>query len=124
MWETVLQFLILIPIIAYFAVQYLFNFWKRKGIPYVKSSNFELAWYHVPFFDYYAKIYNQLSGHKFGGCFTRFKPQIMIRDPELIKQILIKDFHYFHDRGGVSYDENEPITMHIFSAPGAVWKSK
>lgn len=54
----------------------------------------------------------------------RFTPKLMVRDPDLIKRILIKDFDRFRDRGDVTFDENEPITMHLFTASGDFWRSK
>uniref|UniRef100_A0AAT9UTR7 Cytochrome P450 6PW2 n=1 Tax=Maconellicoccus hirsutus TaxID=177089 RepID=A0AAT9UTR7_MACHI len=123
MWQTVFQVLLLAPLIAYLSLQYYYNYWKRKNIPYVESHVFDFQWYKEPAVEFYAEIYRRLEGHKFGGFFSRFTPRIMIRDPDLIKHILIKDFDHFHDRGGVSFDKNEPITMHMFSAPGNLWKN-
>lgn len=89
----------------------------------MESVPWNFDWYNLSLFDYYDKIYRQLSDHRFGGFFSRFSPKLMIRDPELIKRVLVKDFEYFHDRGDVIFDENEPITMHMFSAPGYFWRS-
>ncbi|XP_065206672.1 uncharacterized protein LOC135836028 [Planococcus citri] len=122
MWETAVQFLVLAPLIIYFGFDYYYNYWKRKHIPYVPSNILDLDWYNLPQGEYFTKIYHRLKGHKFGGFYARFAPKLMIRDPELIKHILIKDFDYFHDRGDTVFDENEPITTHMFSAPGPLWK--
>ena len=124
MWKITLILLFLIKLIAYLSVKYYYNYWKRKCIPYVDSYIFDFEWYKTPWTDYYSKIYHLLRGHKFGGCFSKFTPQLMIRDPQLIKHVLIKDFDYFQDRGDVSIDDNEPLTIHLFTAPGPLWKRK
>lgn len=38
------------------------------------------------------------------GIYLFFKPALLLRDPELIKRVLVTDFEHFHDRG-VHYDE-------------------
>uniref|UniRef100_A0AAT9UTH1 Cytochrome P450 6PW3 n=1 Tax=Maconellicoccus hirsutus TaxID=177089 RepID=A0AAT9UTH1_MACHI len=115
--------LVLLPMIIFWLIKYYYDYWKRRGIPYVESHPLDLDWYKSAGIDYYAKIYRQLEGHKFGGFFSRFAPKLMIRDPELIKNVLIKDFDYFHDRGDTTFDENEPLTMNMFSAPGTLWRN-
>jgi hypothetical protein len=41
--------------------------------------------------------YRMLDGHRYGGAFKFGKPALIIRDPELIKDILVRDFTSFHD---------------------------
>ena len=124
MWETICQFLLLVPLVVYFTIRYYYNYWQRKHIPCVESNIFDLQRYTLPAIEYCAKIYRQLDGHKFGGFYSGFNRKLVIRDPELIKRILIKDFHCFRDRGNVNFDENEPIAMDMFAASGIFWKSK
>lgn len=50
-------------------------------------------------------------------------PRLVIRDPELIKQITIKDFDHFMDHRGVIPDEGEPIfKKNLISLKGQKWK--
>ncbi|XP_065202850.1 cytochrome P450 6k1-like [Planococcus citri] len=124
MWVFVVQVLLsLTLLIIYFGLKYHYNHWKRKQIPYVASNVLDLDWYNLPEVKYYSQIYHRLEGHKFGGFYHKFVPKLMVRDPELVKRILIKDFDYFYKRGGsVIYDEKEPLTMHLFDAYGPFWK--
>jgi cytochrome P450 family 9 len=43
-------------------------------------------------------IYNKLKGHKYGGVYQFMKPGVLLRDPELIKMVTVKDFEHFMDR--------------------------
>ncbi|XP_065205804.1 uncharacterized protein LOC135835465 [Planococcus citri] len=124
MWLVVVQVLLSSTLlIIYFGLKYHYNHWKRKQIPYVASNALDLDWYNLPEVKYYSRIYHRLEGHKFGGFYHKFVPKLMVRDPELIKRILIKDFEYFNKRAGiVVHDEKEPLTMHMYHAHGPFWK--
>lgn len=42
-------------------------------------------------------LYNSFGDYKIGGFYDLMKPIFMLRDPEVIKQIAVKDFDYFMD---------------------------
>lgn len=44
-------------------------------------------------------IYNDAKGQKFVGAYMVARPVIVVRDMELAKNMLIKDFNSFRDRG-------------------------
>jgi hypothetical protein len=39
----------------------------------------------------------KLDGYKYGGAFKFRQPLLLIRDPEIVKSVLVKDFNSFHD---------------------------
>ena len=39
----------------------------------------------------------KLDGYKYGGVFNFGQPMLLIRDPEIVKNVLVKDFSRFHD---------------------------
>jgi hypothetical protein len=41
--------------------------------------------------------FRKLDGYKYGGLFKFSKPLLMLRDPDLIKNVLVRDFTSFHD---------------------------
>jgi hypothetical protein len=41
--------------------------------------------------------FRKLDGCKYGGLFKFSKPLLMVRDPDLIKNVLVRDFTSFHD---------------------------
>lgn len=114
--------------LIYLFVCYRLNYWNRKNVPSVPTNVFSsiisMFYLPTPLFNYYANIYNQMKGHKYGGCFSLLQPEFVVRDPEIIKHILVKDFEYFRDRGNVVFDEYDPITNHLFSSPAVLWKGK
>jgi cytochrome P450 family 9 len=54
-------------------------------------------------------MYNRLKGHKYGGVCEFLNPVIMLRDPELIKMVTVKDFEHFLDRRVPISEEAEPL---------------
>jgi cytochrome P450 family 6 len=52
-----------------------------------------------------------------------YKPVLIITDPELIQNVLIKDFNSFHDRPfPIDAAKRYPLIGHLFSARGQNWK--
>ncbi|GLG95811.1 Cytochrome P450 9c1 [Gryllus bimaculatus] len=50
-------------------------------------------------------------------------PFLWIRDPEIIKRVLVKDFAHFHDRGMAMDEEKNPLSANLFNLPGARWRA-
>ncbi|XP_075219352.1 putative cytochrome P450 6a14 [Lycorma delicatula] len=67
-------------------------------------------------------IYRSFPEEKYVGLFQLRNPSLLIRSPELIKQILVKDFMYFTDRGIYYDEEREPLTAHLVNLEGEKWK--
>lgn len=62
------------------------------------------------------------KGVKFGGVYWAFNPVLVLLDLKLIKQIMVKDFAYFTDRGAYHH-EKDPLTMNLFRMEGEAWKT-
>lgn len=116
-------------------VLYLLGTWnhhhfKKRNIPYVKplpffgnmrpaicSKNRE----HFP--DYILRMYRQLEDHPYGGAFSFMQPVIMLRDPELIKRVTVKDFEHFTDHRYFFDDATEPLWgKSLFNLSGERWR--
>lgn len=80
-------------------------YWKRKKIPSIKAKpligsiagifSFEKSIADF-FYDFYFD--ESTKGKPFVGIHMFHKPAIVIRDPELIKKLLVKDFASFSNR--------------------------
>ncbi|XP_011155385.2 cytochrome P450 9e2 [Solenopsis invicta] len=105
--------------------------WKNKGIPYMPNSlsSFIASW--KLFFGYTTLpehcqyVYNYFPDAKYFGTvdfFTPF-PIVIVRDPELIKNIAVKDFEHFTDHRSFIDETVEPLFgKNIFSLRGDRWK--
>ncbi|XP_065206696.1 uncharacterized protein LOC135836046 [Planococcus citri] len=73
--------------------------------------------------DAYRDVYEQHPSDRFFGVYSLHTPTVVIRDPELIKTVLVKDFSHFHDRGLPVDTEAEPMSRHLLNMAGDEWKN-
>ncbi|XP_023246794.1 probable cytochrome P450 6a14 isoform X1 [Copidosoma floridanum] len=104
-----------------------YNYWNKKGIPHDAPS--------IPFGNTVPVVTGKLSVGNllkesyekfkklpFHGVYIFYKPMLVINDPELIRQILIKDFNKFRDRGLYFNEKIDPLSGHLFFLPGEKWR--
>ena len=122
---TLLSF-ILAAVYIYF--KWSFTYWKKRNVPYIEPifpfGNFiDRALARKPLGVVCTDIYNKLEGHKYGGAYLFNSPRIFVRDPDFIKDVLVKDFSTFHDRGLYMNEEIEPLSGHLFFLRGIKWRN-
>jgi len=116
----------LAAVYVYFKVS--FSYWKKRNVPYAKPTfpfgNFgDKLLLRATLGHVFENIYKELDGEKYGGTYALTKPGFIFRDPDIIKNILVKDFSSFHDRGLFVDEELEPLTGHLFRLPGKRWRN-
>ncbi|KZC14179.1 Cytochrome P450 6k1 [Dufourea novaeangliae] len=80
-----------------------FKYWAKRGImeipptPFIGNFKECLLLKKTPS-DFVKELYDQSKGLRYMGFYIFDKPFFLIRDPELIKHVLVKDFNVFHDR--------------------------
>ncbi|XP_055637689.1 probable cytochrome P450 6a20 [Toxorhynchites rutilus septentrionalis] len=122
-----LYLLLLVVSLTFYWVGKRFTYWKQRGVPFVEPS--------FPFGNLggmskrhlgplVQDSYNKLigSGKKFGGIFFFVSPVALILDLDFAKDVLVKDFQYFHDRGVYHNEKTDPLRVHLVSMEGAKWK--
>lgn len=101
-------------------------FSDRKVIherPIFPLGNFWKVGISVHFIEKINSIYRQFKGKdSLCGFYIFTKPVYLILEPELIKNILVKDFYSFHDRGLYHNEHTDPLSAHLFSVDGEQWK--
>ena len=104
----------------YWYVKKTYSFFEQHGIPFIKPNLFfgnitDVILLRKSIAEECAELYKQLEPHRLAGIFAGTKPIIMIRDPDLLKDILIKDFANFSDRGWKVDETVEPLSNHVFT---------
>lgn len=125
---NILGLILFLLLTAYIYSQYKLNYWKRKGIPSVPAH-----WLFGNFKDvilgrtsvgvHLGKLHNEGGNEQCLGVYIMHKPFLLLRDPELIKQILVKDFHLFQNRYFAAEKSKDLIgTTSLFSINNPEWK--
>lgn len=118
-------------VIGALGIHYLFrnfNVFKRHGLLHVPpfpivGNMTSLILRRVSFVDFSQTLYNLYPDAKYYGFYATTNPIILLRDPELIKTILVKNFDAFCDRRGLG-DLNEPLfENNLFSLKGQKWRN-
>nr|XP_034183757.1 probable cytochrome P450 6a14 [Osmia lignaria] len=125
MFETVGFFVGILILLYYYSTSVL-EFWQKRGvkgpkpIPFLGNfTNVFLGRSSVN--DCFVKAYYQFKDEPMVGVFGGHIPHLIIRDPDLIKDVLIKDFSTFVNRITVP-NELEPLSVHLFSLEAKRWK--
>jgi len=105
-----------------------FNFWQKQGVPYVKPTPFvgnlkDCVLLKATIGEQLQRIYNEHSDKPYVGIFSFDKPSLLVRDLELVKNILVKDFHNFMDRTFTFEEKFDPLfcnTLTVLNGP--LWR--
>ncbi|XP_017108285.1 probable cytochrome P450 317a1 [Drosophila bipectinata] len=72
---------------------------------------------------HYGDIYTKFKGSgPFCGFYALLQPRALILDRELIRQIMIKDFWNFNDRGMYCNQKSDPLSGDLYGLRGESWK--
>lgn len=115
---VVLSLVISICSLAYFLIQKRYNFWNERGFvgpptsfPFGSIKGFGST-VHVG--TGMQKYYNEFKGKaKALGIYIFLSPTLLIVDIELVKNIYIRDFSSFHDRGFYYNKEDDPLSANL-----------
>nr|XP_012230935.1 PREDICTED: cytochrome P450 9e2-like [Linepithema humile] len=124
---TTLFLIGVVKVVPYVNLAYFY--WKKKGIPYLPDSwsSFIAGWKlfmgRMSLADYTNYLYNYFPDAKYVGMSDFATPTILLRDPELIKDITVKDFEHFPDHRSFVDEELDPLFgKNVFSLRGDRWK--
>ncbi|XP_012232608.1 cytochrome P450 6B7-like isoform X2 [Linepithema humile] len=111
----------------YFYLTATFDFWKCRGVPYKKPTvlvgNFgPLLLFRQSLPEGVKEMYQWFKDERFFGVFRVRSPALILRDPDLVKSICIKDFSCFPYRG-IPINNEDPLNEHLFHLEGRKWKS-
>ena len=120
--------LVIICGLLYYYLKKPLNYFEELGIPYIPGwpvlgnmSSVIFRRKHIN--DVVREIYNVHSEAKYVGAFDFTTPVIVLRDPELIKSITIKDFDNFVDHRAFIDDSVDPLFGgNLFNLSGNRWK--
>lgn len=114
-------------LLTYYYFTWTFDFWKRKNVigptPIFFFGNFkDMMTLKLSLGDMLTKFYQQFSNEPLLGLFAQRTPILVVQGPDQIKNVLIKDFPNFLNRGIPMYEKIEPLHNHLFLLEAERWR--
>ncbi|XP_024873863.1 cytochrome P450 6k1-like isoform X1 [Temnothorax curvispinosus] len=119
--------LMTLMITAYLYMTRKFKYWKKRGILQITPTpffgNFKECLFLKKAPAYFLKDIYEETKEPYVGFYVLDKPFLLIRDREIVKNVLVKDFNYFSDRY-ISADPNDRIGYaNLFFIRNPTWKA-
>lgn len=112
---------------VYLYVKNAFSYWKRKGVPYIEPSfpfgNLKDIFLQKTPVNAVLKMLYDSSSEPVVGVYSMTSPTLLVRDPKIIREVLIKEFSSFNHRGAHANEDVDPMAGNILLQNGDKWKS-
>lgn len=114
--------------LIYAFIIYTYSYWDRKGFKTYPGVNYLVGHFGAVFRQekhiavHHRDIYRSTT-EPFIGIYGVLRPILFVRDPKLIRNILIKDFAHFSDRAGYCNEKRDPLSGNLFQLPGERWRN-
>ncbi|KAK4883038.1 hypothetical protein RN001_006357 [Aquatica leii] len=126
------MFLILFIISLVFIIRLFFqtryDYWKKRNIPFCKptllvGSFGSVLTLRTAISNICQKLHNDYAGYRYIGFFDMWKPAILVRDPEIIKSMLVKNCHSYRNLVQVEHEVDPIMALNPFVIYGNEWRS-
>ncbi|KAH8402379.1 hypothetical protein KR009_011600, partial [Drosophila setifemur] len=121
---------VILLISAWTVLQQHFSYWKRMGVREIKprwivGNLFGLLSMRTSPAEFMVELYNHpdAENEPFVGIHVFHKPALLLRDPELVRKILVRDFGRFSNRYSGANHEGDPLgCQNLFFLKNPAWK--
>ncbi|XP_037947256.1 probable cytochrome P450 6a17 [Teleopsis dalmanni] len=125
--EVLLALVVIVFSLLYLWLRHDVGHWRRLGIPHNKPAIIVGNMQEWPDKKHISQIfmewYKQFKGSgPFAGFHFYFSKAILVLDVELVKNILVKDFNNFANRGVYHNERDDPLTGNLFFLEGEKWR--
>lgn len=123
----ILLIILIFLLAAYVYTTRNYNYWKLRGVPHKEAYPIVGSLWNVisgksQIGKELGLLYRQFDGPYFG-IYALDKPYLVLRSPEIIKKILIKDFSVFSNRNFGQDFSSDSLTAHsLFILKNPDWK--
>lgn len=107
---------------------YKFTYWSRRGVVHLPPSfpfgNIREVGRTMHSAELMGNIYEvyKKTNNPFVGIFYFTRPVAVVTDLTLVRDILVRKFVHFNDRGVYTNQDDDPLSAHLFSLEGAKWQ--
>lgn len=105
-----------------------YAYWKRRKVPHLKliplvGNNAPIFFRYASLPEHFMNMYKKFPGSRYYGYFDFKKPAILLKDPELIRDVFVKSFDNFVNHETFVSDEMDPVIgSNLFSLKDDRWK--
>lgn len=118
--------LLTLSIVLFTWHQYNFQYWKRRNVKYIQPRPFMGSVnLKYSFIDQLYQLYEkpEVKNEPFVGAYIMNRPILLLKDLDLIKRIMIKDFNNFADHVLKPDPVHDSITANaLFFSNSMMWK--
>ncbi|XP_063533630.1 cytochrome P450 6B5-like [Cydia strobilella] len=123
---TVVTFAVVVSVLLYYYFTRTFSYWKKRNVTGPKpipffGNMYKSAMRYDSMGGVFRTIYESFPKEKVVGIFRMTSPALIIRDLDVLKHVLIKDFENFADRG-LEFSK-DGLGQNIFHSDGEIWRS-
>ncbi|XP_063532059.1 probable cytochrome P450 6a13 [Cydia strobilella] len=123
----ILVLLALLAILVYYLGTWNHQYWAKRNVKhdppvFLFGNNFKGFFGRQSFTQVASDLYNRFPNEKVVGYYRGSTPELYIRDPDIVRNILSNDFAYFYPRGLGRNTDVEPLLANLLHADGDMWK--
>ncbi|XP_012273882.1 probable cytochrome P450 6a13 [Orussus abietinus] len=116
-----------ILVLLYYYLMSKYDFWKKRGVKGPEPILFfgngkDVLLTKISIGTYIHQLYKEFKKEPFIGVFLQRNPALIVNDLDLVKDVLIKDFSNFIDRGVKIFEKPEPLGQHLFLLEAKRWR--
>lgn len=118
---------VLFSVYLYVSYTAITNFWKKRNVPGPKPNIFfgnlqGFIMQKKSVGNILIDLYEKYKNEPVFGIFQGRTPILVINDLDLVKDVLIKDFSLFANRGIPYFEKVEPLGQHLFFLEAEKWR--
>ncbi|KAF7286475.1 hypothetical protein GWI33_005114 [Rhynchophorus ferrugineus] len=104
------------------------KYWSDRGVKQSKpwlllGDTWITLFKRKSFSEFTEWLYNMHPNSRYSGCYQFYIPTLVLRDPELVKQITVRDFDHFTDHRTFIDSDDDPLwSRNLFSLKGQRWR--
>lgn len=128
-WKVdLLALLIGLSTLLYAFLKRTYSYWDRRGFKSFPDVSLLFGHFQATFAQkesmghFFTRVYNSTS-EPFLGVYGFLRPMLFVKDPTLVRAILVKDFAHFSDRRVHCNEDYDPLSAHLFALSGQKWKN-
>lgn len=125
---TLINILLGIAALIYWFLHRRLQYWKNKNVPHIEPEffygNSRGLGKTFGANDFVRKMYTKLkSKGPIAGIYIYIQPQALVTNLDLIRDISVKDFHVFTNRGLYFNEADDPLSANLAALEDDTWKN-